>query len=386
MKYKELIRNNIKFLIVIFFVILLGFLGITFALNIGTFKNIGINATTAVIDANITYTTGSNTSTVTSTGKMLPITDNAVESAGINIYDDRVLKVGFEVQGVSGNPSNTIYDVVIRNAEIDCELLTTDLKWQLYKNGVLHSSGNLSPTFDIIENGRLVLTEEQQELTTTRDQYVFLLWISDSCTSADISNCTVNHEKYLNKTFIADIKIEVSTKTPKPLVRKTGEEVSCPQASTYALSGVPVCNTLTYNGQNQVLVDEESSYTLINYIGTNAGNYAVTARINEGYQWSDGTTTDKILNCSIAKKNAVITAKNQSIVYGNNISNTVSDITSSGLINGHSISDIHLSSNTSVIGSGTITPSAAVIVSGSEDVTDNYMFTYNTGSLTISAQ
>ena len=90
------------------------------------------------------------------------------------------------------NPENSIYDVAIHDFNVDCELRTEDLKWRLYKNGTLLSSGNLSPKFDTMSNNRLVLTEIQQDLTTTKDEYVFLLWISESC-SGDIANCSKEH-------------------------------------------------------------------------------------------------------------------------------------------------------------------------------------------------
>ena len=65
------IKNNIKFLIVMILVITLGIFGITYALKIATFNPIVLNTTTGTINANITYDS-TNTSTVTSTGNMLP--------------------------------------------------------------------------------------------------------------------------------------------------------------------------------------------------------------------------------------------------------------------------------------------------------------------------
>ena len=213
---KRLIKENSKFIIVMSIVIVLGIIGITYALKVVVFNPIGLNTTTGTINANITYD-GNNTSTITNTDKMLPISDTLVD---INTTDERVLKVSFNITGVNTNPDNTIYDISLRDINMDKELKSLYVKWRLYKNNTLLSEGNFSPSFDVKENNRLVLTEIQQDLTTNTDKYVYLMWISEVCTG-DITTCdsTVNQNKYSNKTFNASIKIEASTKTKKELVR-----------------------------------------------------------------------------------------------------------------------------------------------------------------------
>ena len=213
---KRLIKENSKFIIVMSIVIVLGIIGITYALKIAAFNPIGLNTTAGTINANITYD-GDNTNTITNTNKMLPINDMLVD---INTTDERVLKVSFNITGVSTNPDNTIYDISLRDINMDKELKSLYVKWRLYKNNTLLSEGNFSPSFDVKENNRLVLTEVQQDLTTNTDKYVYLMWISEVCTG-DITSCDkkVNQNKYSNKTFNASIKIEASTKTKKELVR-----------------------------------------------------------------------------------------------------------------------------------------------------------------------
>ena len=213
---KRLIKENSKFIIVMSVVIILGIIGITYALKVAAFNPIGLNTTTGTINASITYD-GNNTSTITNTDKMLPISDTLVD---INTTDERVLKVSFNITGVNTNPNNTIYDISLRDINMDKELKSLYVKWRLYKNNTLLSEGNFSPSFDVKENNRLVLTEVQQDLTTNTDKYVYLMWISEVCTG-DITSCdsTLNQNKYSNKTFNASIKIEASTKTKKELVR-----------------------------------------------------------------------------------------------------------------------------------------------------------------------
>lgn len=373
----DLIKKNVKFIVVMIFVIVLGIVGIAYAIKVSNFNPIALNVTTAPIDVNITYDSGANGANITSNGKMVPISDNLV--TGVNVTDERVIKAKFRVNGVSSNPNNTIYDVALRDISAPCELRTEDVKWRLYKNGNLLSSGNLSPTFDVISDNRLVLTETQQDLTTTTDEYVFLMWISESCTG-DISTCTseLDQSKYLNKSFGASIKIELSTKSKKTLVRNTGSANSC----SFSTTSVPIFNTLTYTGGSQVLVNDGNGYTLINNTGTNASEYAVTAKLNDGYKWNDGTTDDKIIKGKINKKNATIVAINQSISQDSSIDPT--KYTTFDLLSDHTVSSVFLETSTVKVGVGTITPTRASIVDASgNDVTDNYNINYVSGTLTV---
>lgn len=215
---KNIIKNNSKFIIVMLLIIALGITGVTVAIKVGNFNPIAINTTTGNISATISYDSSVNSSTVTSTGKMLPIEDSLV--TGTSVADARVLKVKFTVTGKSTNPANSIYDISLRNITMDKELKSLNVKWRLYKNNTLLSSGNFSPSFDVIENNRLVLTNTQQDLTTTASTYVFLMWISETCTG-DITSCTNsdNQFKYVGKNFSFNIKLETSTKAKKTLTR-----------------------------------------------------------------------------------------------------------------------------------------------------------------------
>lgn len=373
---KGLIKENIKFLVFMLVIIIAGIFGITYALKVATFNKIGVDIDTSSMDVSITYDSSTNNSNVISTGNLLPISDELV--TGTNVSDSRVLKVKFYVTGSSSNPENSIYDIAIHDFDVDCDLRTTDVKWRLYKNNSLLSSGNLSPLFDTMSDNRLVLTETQQDLTTSSDEYVFLLWISESCTG-DISTCGSDYDqsKYMDKTLSGSIKVEMATKTKKELVRITGSEASC----KYVVTNTPNCNTLTYNGSNQFIINEGSGYSLSGNIGNEAGEYNVTAMVNDGYKWSNGSTDDKVIKCNIDKKEATINATSQSIKYGSAISNSY---TISGIVASHSVSDVYLDTDISEVGSGRITPTRATIVDGSgNDVTSNYDITYKSGTLVI---
>ena len=374
---KNIIKKNIRFISAMIVVIILGIFGISYALKVAPFNKIAVNIKSANMDVNISYDSGVNGADISNSGNLLPINDSLV--TGPTVSDSRVLKAKFYVTGNTSNPENSIYDVAIHDFNVDCELRTEDLKWRLYKNGTLLSSGNLSPKFDTMSNNRLVLTETQQDLTTTKDEYVFLLWISESC-SGDIANCSKEQDqsKYLGKSLSGSIKVELATKNKKALVRTTGVSGSC----NYTMTSTPTCNTLTYNGNEQTLVSAGDNYTISNGTGTNAGDYAVTLKLKDGYKWNDGSTNDKILNCSINRKNAVITANNQTIKYGSSIDNSKYSV--SNLISGHRVSSVYLDTNIDKVGTGVITPTKSKIVDTSgNNVTDNYDLNYISGTLTI---
>ena len=268
---KDIIKNNSKFIIVMLLIIALGITGVTVAIKAGNFNPIAINTTTGNISATISYDSSVNSSTVTSTGKMLPIKDSLV--TGTSVTDARVLKVKFTVTGKSTNPANSIYDISLRNITMDDALKDSNIKWRLYKNNTLLSSGNFSPSFDVMENNRMVLTNTQQDLTTTASTYVFLMWISESCTG-DIANCTNsdNQFKYVGKSFSFNIKLETATKTKKNLTRKTSAAGTITTLYNNATK-TPVTNnsiTYQYDTKNSLMKDVGGN---IRYYGASPNNY-----------------------------------------------------------------------------------------------------------------
>lgn len=385
MKYKDLIKNNLKFIIAMSVVIAFGIIGITFAISIDTFNPIGINVSTATLGANITYLNGSSAA-ITNTGNLLPINDVKTEITP-STTDSRILKIDFKLSGVSTNPDNTIMDISLNSVDISCPLRNEYFKWKLYKDGTLISTGNFSPKFDIIENNRIVLTSTQESLTITGNTYSLIFYIAESCTG-DLSTCNANNEQYnqsgvLAKHFSAIMKVELSTGSKKTNTRKTSNNYSCYVEQI----AVPTCNSnLTYNGGAQELItDENGNIRFTNNSGTDAGSYTVIVRPKSSLMsWKDGTTNSKPIICTIAKKEVTITPSAQTITQDGNVVSDPTKLTVTGLVSGHSISHIHLYTDRYATGTGTIYASAAQVVDSSgNDVTDNYSFTYNTGTVTI---
>ncbi len=145
------------------------------------------------------------------------------------------------------------------------------------------------------------------------------------------------------------------------------------------------CTNPTYNGSIQQIVSNAA--TGFSWDGTikytNAGNYDVTAKLSEGYIWSDGTIGNKTITCSIKKKDITITAKDQTITEGNSISTGVSNITVSGLASGERVASITLTANSA---NTEIIPSNAKMYDDvPNETTGNYNITYQKGNLTVTA-
>lgn len=373
-KFKNIIKNNFKFIIIMLIVIILGFTGIAFALNISTFNPININITNAPLGINLSYLGGSG-STITSTGNLIPISTVPDTITNLSEYtNENVLKIGFTVSTVSTNPNNTMFDIALYDIAMDCNLKNEYFKWRLYKNNTLISLGDFSRQYDlsIDTENKLILTNTQQDLTDNEDTYVLLIWIANSC-EGSLDNCTnaFNQNKMFGKSFSANLKFELSSgTTKKPITRITDNNLSC----NYTPVSAPICQTLTYNGTAQTLVNSSSNYTLVNNTGVVAGNYAVVAKLNGNNTWNNGSTDDMIINCSIGKKNVTITAADQDL---NSFENSIAKITSVGLISGHTITSIYLYTDNGYI----VSNNAIIEDSNGNNVTDNYNITYVKGTV-----
>ena len=181
----KLFKNkDIKVIILEVFLIVLGLVGLTLGVKyIMNSINVNIDTSKLAIDsmnANVTN------------GTLTPIEDSTVN---INTTSN-VLRITFDVKGASTNTgSNIIYDVLL-NLTADCSLKNESVKWNLYKNNNLLTSGTTSPKYDKdVLKGKIMLTDIQQDLvpySKTADKYVFILWMSESCNEEDITKCDIS--------------------------------------------------------------------------------------------------------------------------------------------------------------------------------------------------
>ena len=259
----KFIKNNIKvFALILAFIILL-YVGYTLA----TGTDIGINIGSG--NYNVVYTG----SVKLPTSKLEPVVDTTITSSATN---SKVLKANFTVKGASSNPTDIpiIYDVSLTDLTMDTLAHHKLLKWRLYKNNTELSSGNFSYDFDAQINKRMVLTPIQQDLpsnSSTADSYTLFIWISEECTG-DVTTCTIDQDvtELMGKTISGNIKIELSTKSKKALVRPlTASKTIMNLASTSACNagGTGVCATNSYTENG------ETKYHDYRYRGAEPNNY-----------------------------------------------------------------------------------------------------------------
>ena len=149
----------------------------------------------------------------------------------------------------------------------------------------------------------------------------------------------------------------------------------------------------TYDGTNTVPAEPGLSVTLTGIVGADdvkvSASYAYdgvnvgTTKINatgitlsgaDADNYTLKSTTASANIGEITQKSVTITAKDQTIPHGTEISNT--EITAVGLINGHSVTAVLTPSTANVTVNGTITASAAVITADGTDVSANYEISY----------
>ena len=201
-------NKDVKVIILEVFLIALGLVGLTLGVKY-IMNSIGINVGTgslAIDDMNAKV----------SSGNLSPVADNIID---INTTSD-VLRITFDVKGASTNTNtgnNIIYDVVL-NLDVDCALKSENIKWNLYKNNNLLTSGTTSPKYDNnVLNGKITLTDTQQDLipySGTADKYVFILWMSDNCSETDITKCDLNgglNSNMSNKMVSGNIDIRLNS-------------------------------------------------------------------------------------------------------------------------------------------------------------------------------
>ena len=63
---------------------------------------------------------------------------------------------------------------------------------------------------------------------------------------------------------------------------------------------------LVYNGERQEGVPATEAYTVANGWGQSAGTYRARLHLQYGFKWSDGSTEDKIVEWSIARKDVIV--------------------------------------------------------------------------------
>ena len=102
-------------------------------------------------------------------------------------------------------------------------------------------------------------------------------------------------------------------------IKSNGKTATCKVTVIPESITIPKVKTgLVYNGKNQTGVEDGLGYIVTDGKKIDAGNYkaSVALQDKENTVWSDGTTADKIVDWSIAKKKITVTADNKTRKYG----------------------------------------------------------------------
>lgn len=92
----------------------------------------------------------------------------------------------------------------------------------------------------------------------------------------------------------------------------SNKSIAVPPDSSYCRSNI------IYNGSNQIITKNPGvGYTFSGTSVKNAGQYTVTANLNDGYMWNDNTSSKKTFQCSIGKATASLSGLPSSINVNN---------------------------------------------------------------------
>ena len=274
-------NKDVKVIILEVFLIALGLVGLTLGVKyIMNSINVNVDTSKLAIDsmnANVTN------------GTLTPIEDSSVN---INTTSN-VLRITFDVKGASTNTgSNIIYDVLL-NLTADCSLKNESVKWNLYKNNNLLTSGSTSPKYDKdVLNGKIMLTDTQQDLvpySKTADKYVFILWMSESCNEEDITKCDISKGLTSDsggKSISGNIDIRLNSGKKKENKRESIEGDACEVIKgTYIVehlddgtagdsgSGVYKVTHSAIPAESSATGSEIPAVTDYRYYGANPNNY-----------------------------------------------------------------------------------------------------------------
>ena len=206
------------------------------------------------------------------------------------------------------NQSGTYTPIGVKDLEE--QITGNDIKILVDKNG---------PTFKIYDNNNQEITNELIELSdinqTVRvnvkdiiDDLSGIKRIRYSFESNDLGakykTVSANETSFVIEkdltiglwNLIVEITDNAGNKTVKEIKYNLSSRINKNDLNSYCKSN------LVYNGLEQILTNDSEKITFNNNIGVDATTYTITAILNGGYEWSDGTKNDVDFTCQINPK------------------------------------------------------------------------------------
>lgn len=151
------------------------------------------------------------------------------------------------------------------------------------------------------------------------------------------------------------------------------ENASVTITGTYTYTGaaiVPEAGNVEVVLNGTKIDSDQYTISASNNINAGVGKATLTVTATETGNYSGSVSS----TFTIAPATLTIKANDQTITYGGSIATGTDQVTSAGLVGGDTLESVTLeaSSDQVAVADKTITPSAAVIKRGGEDVTANY--------------
>ena len=212
--------------------------------------------------------------------------------------------------GDNNHNDSSVYSTNIVINKANSVISSLNLVTEINKNQELEIgpvSSNTAGIFTITSNNSSVLsTTDLYKSVSQNEQVTFNITGASVGTTSYTITFTPTSSNYESSVVTTNIEVLEKPKTP----------VLIPTSNLY-------CKTnLKYTGNAMTITNEPlQGYTFSNNVQTNPGTYEVTAKLIDGYIWSDNTFTDKTFNCVILNADSYLTFDNKLRVEGNNLIN-----------------------------------------------------------------
>ena len=226
-------------------------------------------------------------------------------------------------------------------------------------------------------NGSLIATATVDIILSTTDSLI--LYPGSSSDNRVINNAFIIKEIVDVSQLGASYAAKVETGNFLALVKGSGTITA-----NYAVT-IPTGSTLTYNTTSQTGVASSAGYSRSGtYSATNAGDYSATVSLSESYfSWSDGTTGNKSISWSIAKRNVSdcdITLSQTSYTYDGTAKKPTVTVKIGSVVVPSENYTVTYSNNTNA---GTATVTITATSSGNLTGSDTVQFTINRKTINV---
>ena len=243
---------------------------------------------------NLVYN-GSAQTLADSHSEYITLINNSATNAGTHTVTARINTVGIEWP--DGTTADKTFDCTISKATpviTKTNLLTT----------VPESYSGRLVTVSTTIAGRYVFSSDAEHIEVTTP-------LVDATANQNVDfniNAIKSGSSDVQITFVPTDLTNYNEVKNKETISVTGSTATAeiPTAETYCIKN------LVYNGQEQILTNAHGQgYTFSDNEATNAGNHTVTASLDNGFEWTDGTTSNKTIVCNIAKYTPNIVLSNE---------------------------------------------------------------------------